>query len=308
MTNEWLKHLARLYLPLYQHESDGMKVGYAGYSSIKKNYFVRLLFNKNHQHTFRGRRLYWQIPYLIDYHNFDVVVSEISPFVMHHFHKYNGYIVPEWARMKILIDRPISEICRKSVSDFSDIMRRIRKYNMTYDILKGEENFDYFQKNLYLPYITKRHGKEAWIEDLTTIWESSPPPMILAIKEGGVIVGASLIQISQDTLYLLRLGLLDGNEEYRRHGVIGALYYFSVLEGQKVGCKYLDVGGARPFLTDGLTKFKMGLTAQFVSNVSKNNSYLWLGFNKDSVVATEFIKRNPLMHINKDYSLVRSGV
>ena len=37
MNIEWLKHLARLYLPVYQYESDTMRIAYAGYSSIKKD-------------------------------------------------------------------------------------------------------------------------------------------------------------------------------------------------------------------------------------------------------------------------------
>ena len=128
METDWLKHLARLYLPIYQYESDTTKIAYAGYSSIKMNYYVRLLLDKNNHNTFLGRRWFWQIPDLIKSSNFDMVISEISPFVMNHFRKFNGYIIPEWVRMKINIDRPIGEICKMRVSDFSDIKRRIRKF------------------------------------------------------------------------------------------------------------------------------------------------------------------------------------
>ena len=95
--------------------------------------------------------------------------------------------------------------------------------------------------------------------------------------------------------------------EYRRHGVIGALYYFGILEGQNLGCQYLDVGGTRPFLTDGLTKYKIGLGAEFMSHLSPKNKYLWIGVNEHSNAAVEFMRRNPVIHINKDYSLARSG-
>jgi hypothetical protein len=304
MDIEWLKHLARLYLPVYQYESDTMRIAYAGYSTIKKNYYVRLMLDGNIHHTFLGRRLFWQIPDLIKSDTFDIVISEISPIVIDHFHNWNGYIVPEWARMKINIDRPISEICRKSVSDFSDVKRLIRKYNLSYEMLSGKESFDYFNKKYYLPYITKRHGGEAWIEDLKILWDSSP--LLMAIKEGEEIAGEVLAKKSGDSFYLMRLGLREGNEEYRRHGVIGAVYYFGMLEGQKLGCKYLDVGGTRPFLTDGLTKYKKGLGAEFISHLSPKNTYLWLGINEHSIVAQEFMGRHPVMHINKDFSLARS--
>ena len=38
MNGEWLKHIARLNLPIYQYESDKTKIIYAGYSSNKIMY------------------------------------------------------------------------------------------------------------------------------------------------------------------------------------------------------------------------------------------------------------------------------
>jgi hypothetical protein len=201
----------------------------------------------------------------------------------------------------------MSEICKRSVSDFADITRLIRKYNLTYEILTNKESFNYFKDKIYLPYITKRHGEEALIEDLNILWKSSPSPFLIAIKENGVIVAASLVRKSGDLLDLMRLGLLDGNEEYLRHGVIGAIYYYNVVEGQKMGCRYIDIGGTRPFLTDGLTRYKMGLGAEFVSDHSSWKEYLWLGVNENSIGAKEFIRSNPFMYLNEDHRLVKYG-
>ena len=89
--------------------------------------------------------------------------------------------------------------------------------------------------------------------------------------------------------------------------MIGALYYFGILEGQKMGCQYFDVGGTRPFLTDGLTKYKIGLGAKFMPSLSSTAVYLWIGVNEHSIVAGEFMRKNQVMHINKDFSLAKSG-
>jgi hypothetical protein len=304
MNNPWIKSLARLLLPVYQYESDSAKIVYAGYSSIKKNYHVHLLLDGNNHHTFLGWRWYWKIPDLIKYGNIDMVISEISQFALNNFQKYNGFILPEWAIMRINIDRPISEICKGSVSDFLDIRRLIRKYNLTYEILTDEESFEYFNNKIYLPYIIKRYGDEALVEDLSTFWKSSSSPFLLAIKENGIIVAESMIRKSGDLIYLMRLGLLDGNEDYKRHGAIGAMYYFCVLEGQKMSCRYLDVGGTRPFLNNGLTKYKMGLGAEFLSEHSTWKEYLWFGINESSTFAKEFIRSNPFIYLNNDRKLV----
>jgi hypothetical protein len=300
MINKWIKHIARLSLPVYLYESDNMRIAYAGYSAIKRNYYARMVLNNNQNETYIGRLMFWQLKRLFKSSNLDLVISETSRISLNHFQTYGGYIIPEWVEMRINIDRPLQEICRESVSDFARVARRIRKFNLSYEMLSDDESFNYFYNRMYLPYISKRHGEEALIEDLNLFWKSSPSPLLIFIEENGIIVGGSLIKKNGDSLKGIRLGLLDGNDEYMRHGVIGAIYYFCVIEGQKMGCKYLDIGGSRPFLNDGLTKYKLGLSAEFAIESSPWKEYLWLGVKDGSIAANEFLQNNPFMHLSKD--------
>ncbi len=301
MPKQFLKHLARLYLPVFQYETDTMKILYAGYSHIKRNYFVRFLLDCNPDQVYIGRRWFWKLPELVN-SDIDIVVSEVSRMSLSRFQNYKGYILPEWVPMRINISRPLEEICRGSVSHFSDIKKRIRKYNLTYEVLSDKESFDYFIERIYHPFISKRHGEEALIEDLQPITESSAS-FLIAVKENGIIVAGALLKRLGDSLSGLRLGILDGNEEYRRHGVIGAIYYFSILEGQKMGYRFLDVGGTRPFISDHLTCYKLGLSAEFSLDHTPWKEYMWLGVNKHSVGAGEFMKNNPFVYLNNDNTL-----
>lgn len=304
MLNEWLKHIARLYLPVHLYESDKINFIYSGYSSIKRNYYARMFLDTN-QYTFLGRRWFWDIKNFLDSPKIDLAISEVSPIALKRFQEYPGYIIPEWTNTRINIDRPLTEICHRNVSDFSNVLRRIRKYDLTYEILTGQEDFEFFNEKVYIPYISKRYGEEALIDDLKKFWNPSVSTVIMAVKEKGVIVGAALIRKTEESVYLIRLGLLDGNEEYRLHGVIGALYYFGVVEGQKSGCRYFDLGGTRPFLTDGLTKYKMGLGAEFVTELSPQKEYLWLGINRNSASALNLLAENPFMYASRDFKLVK---
>jgi len=118
-----LKNLARLYLPLYQCESETMKIVYAGYSSAKRDYFFRLLTDSNGKRTFLGRRWFWEIPSIMKSGNPDIVVSEVSRISFKYFHDTNGYMLPVWVEMRINIDRPISDIGKRSVSNFPDVLK-----------------------------------------------------------------------------------------------------------------------------------------------------------------------------------------
>jgi hypothetical protein len=305
MAKEYLKDSARLLLPLYRMESETIKFIYAGYSSIKTSYYDRLIFGRCISKRFLGFRCFSQIPSLIKDYNLDMAVAEISPLVLRNFQEYSGYIIPEWVKMRINIDSPLNQLCRRSTTHFHDVMRLIRKHKLTYEIVTDNESLNFFHSRMYLPFVTKRHGGEAWIEDLDSYINSTPPPELMIIKENGMIVGGVVLSKTGDTISLLRLGLLDGNEEYRKHGVIGAIYYFGVLEGKKMALKYVDVGGSRPFLSDNLTRFKIGLGAEFISNLSPTKEYLWLGVNPGSSAAMEFMQN--VMYVDKNFNLIQFG-
>jgi hypothetical protein len=305
MIKNYLKDLARIYMPVYQYKSDVMNIIYAGYSPIKRSYFRRILLNKNYHHTFLGRYWYSKIPDLLNSLNIDMIVSEIGSNTFNHFQNCNGYILPFWVEIRINIDRPISEIFNRNrnVTNFKDVIRRIRKYDLTYDILFDKGSFDYFNDRFYKPFMINRHGEEAYIENLNKIWNSYEHLFIIAIKEKGIIVGMSLCRISEGILYLMRIGLIDGNKEYLSHGVIGASYYFGILEGQKMRCRFVDLGVTHPFLTDKLTKYKLGLGGEFVLGASPSKETLWFGVNEQSNTAREFLRNNPFIYINKDFIL-----
>ena len=305
MNKESIRHLVRIFMPVYLCKSESMSLIYAGYSPIKRNYYARLILNSNYDRSFLGWYWFSKLPAFFKSHNIDVIVSEISSNTFKWFQIRGGFILPVWTTTRINVERPMSEICKSNVTDFPNVTRRIRKYNLTPEILSGKENFNLFIEKYYLPYITRRHGQEAFIEDMSKIWKTLDSPFFLAIKENGIIIAMSMLVKSGDSLHFKRLGLLEGNDEYRLHGAIGALYYFGIIEAQKMKCRYFDLGGTRPFLTDGLTKYKLGLGAEFVQNLSPLKEYVWFGVNGNSAAASDFLSANPFMFVGKDFTLTR---
>jgi hypothetical protein len=308
MNKDWLKDIARLNLPVYQYESENFKILYAGYSQVKREYFRRMIIRNHHSKKYLGRRWFWQIPGLIKSHNYDLVLSEVSRVASYYLKRRSGYILPEWASMRINIDKPLAELCRSSVSDFNDIKRLIRKFKLTYEITYKDDTLDMFIEKLHLPYINNRYGDEALIVDLKAYWKASSFPLLLTVKEDGVLVSGVLCRIEGDSFFMFALGLIDGKDLYRVHGCIGALYYFSILEGKKRKLRFLNVGGSHPFLTDSLTRYKLGLGAEFVpAHVSYSQS-IWLGVNVSSQTAAEFIQKNPFLIVDDRGSVVVNNI
>jgi len=304
MIKDWLKDIARLYLPVYQYESEKIRILYAGYSNVKREYFRRMLMPGQQKIRYLGRKWFWLIPRLFKSYEADLVISEISSITSDYFGMSGGFLLPEWTPMKININRPLSEICYGRVSDFNNVKRLIRKYKLTYEISVDVETLETFIRTLYFPYIKKRYGEGAIIVDLKKIWKSFSNPFLLLVKENGVLSSGVLCRIKGDSFYMVALGLTDGNDIFRVHGGIGALYYFCLLEGQKMGLKYLDVGGSHPFFTDRLTRYKLGLGAEFVASQVSWGQSNWLGINGSSQAANDFVRNNPFLKLDKNGRVV----
>lgn len=300
MKREWLKDIARLNLPVYKYESAKIRIVYAGYSKVKREYFRRMIVHNKPDQNYLGRRWFWQIPGLIKMQNADLAITEISRFDSAFFRGHKGFFLPEWTSMRINIDKPLSELCRTSVSDFNDIKRRIRKNNLTYEISDTDDSLNMFIEELHLPYIKKRYGDEALIVDLRAYWKTYSSHLLILVKENGLLVAGVLCRIEDESFFMFALGLLEGNDIYRVHGCIGALYYFSILEGQKKRLRYLNIGGTHPFLNDPLTKYKLGLGAEFVSQRVTCGQSVWLGINKSSSAAEDFLLNNPFLTVGKN--------
>ena len=306
-----LKHLARINLPVYLFEKDGLRVAYAGYSEVKKNYSGRFPFgNDKTPAVLIGRKWFWQIPNLTNSNltGMDIVFAEISLGTMRYFRQASGFVLPEWVTMHINTSLPMSEIRHPSVSHFADIERLIRKHELSLEMSSRTEDVQQFYEEMYLPYMTTRHKDEALIEPLNSFFDPSKDFFVLFIKEKGQRVAAGLIERQADYVHLKRLGVTDGNEQHMRHGAVGAIYYFLYLEAQRLGCTYIDVGGSRPFLTDGLTRYKLGLHAQFHSDHSTWREYLWMGVNPGSARAQAFIRDNPFVYLDNHDRFVRSDL
>lgn len=89
----------------------------------------------------------------------------------------------------------------------------------------------------------------------------------------------------------------DGDREYVRQGVIGAIYYSLMMEMEERGYEKISFGGARPFLSDGVTRFKWSLNGRLAADSEAPGSMaLWLTLIKDSPPLRDFLVDNPFIH------------
>jgi len=203
--------------------------------------------------------------------------------------------------MQLEISEPLEVFFKHLKKSTKDDIRKIKKYGFTYEFTSDPKKFELFYQNIYLPFILDRHGKQVLPEaidylEIKTMFEKG---RLLLVKENREIISGFVIYSQSKTAVFMYAGV-KLEPDYLTKSAGSALYYFFINWAKKQGFKVLKFGGARPFLEDGLFRYKRkwGMTAKISSTI-----YGVLGFKSSEgnvEKAMKFIENNPLMYIEQD--------
>jgi len=222
-------------------------------------YLSDLLYSKQPNEKRLGKIFIWETKSKLDSRvpEADLVFLGVDRFFLKFLSNRGFFTLPEWVFFTRSTKKPIPKISRSSknrrlVGD----LRKIRKYNYSYEITHDPEKFSYFYHHMYLPYVRKR------FEDLTlhTSFEKMKKTFenghLLLVKRENEYLAASLNAVGAESVFPHYVGVKDGKTDYVKHGALGATYYFTILWAQEKGFKRVDFGHCRPFLNDGVFRYK----------------------------------------------------
>ena len=230
---------------------------YVGHE-LGKNLLIKLAFGDSYSENYIGKKWLWNIPKIATEGNFNgsLMVIEVFRSFRIFFEKMNCFYIPLWiyGETNISIDNPLFI---KSKSLESDI-RRIKRSKFHFELTDDPSQLSNFYYNMYTPYITKAHGNISDIRSYDNVKRelSKHGELLLIKKENEYIAGILLRHKKNNRAKLSLIGVKDGNFDYVRDGVIGALVYFSVSYLAEKGFTMFEHGGSRPFLKDGVLQYK----------------------------------------------------
>jgi len=232
---------------------------YAGHE-VGKNYLADLAFGGSHRDSYVGRKWLWKIPKTVDESPCDcsLMITEAPKVLRILFRKRKYLYVPCWVSGEIDVSGNDCSFL-KNESLKSDV-RKIRKNKLHFEATNRPSDLRDFYYNMYIPYITKTHGNRSEIVSYDFVksefGERRLLNDLLLIKKEEEYVAGILLGFKNNRAQLWYLGVKDGNLDYVQDGAIGALFYFSVryLEGK--GFTRIGFGRSRPFLRDGVLRFK----------------------------------------------------
>jgi hypothetical protein len=180
------------------------------------------------------------------------------------------FVIPDWISCEIDLG---SDLRSQSISKkaFKTYMRLIKKSDFGYAISKDPLHFKFFYNNMYLPYLSNRHGNLGLEFSLERLKRSFENGELLMIKDGQEIIAGVIIDyevMKNGIPRLTHLGILNGDFQYVKKGALNAIYYYTIEYLKKNKHKKLSTGTTRPFIYDGLTKHKLYWGANIVCETS----------------------------------------
>lgn len=135
-------------------------------------------------------------------------------------------------------------------------LRKVRKYGLTYRIVRDEKAVGRFYTEMYVPHVTSRFGAAAYVEPEWKIHYCAANGALMQILRDGEVVAGQVLYGDRDSLQFLWAGAQAALSVQQLQGAFPALFYYGLLYAFEHGYRCVDYCGSRPLLSDGVFQLK----------------------------------------------------
>jgi hypothetical protein len=183
----------------------------------------------------------------------DLIVTEIHAWAAPSFRRAGWLILPQTVRWRAPAAAVPPERPSKSLK--SDL-QAVAKRSYSVEICRDTEAWREFLCRMLIPHTHLRYGSSAAYPSRSLLRRYARRGELLFVVEDGVRLAGGCVFTSGTTLFFPLCGVRDANRELVHQGVFAALYYFIAERARMAGIQTLDFGRTRPFLGDGVARYK----------------------------------------------------
>ncbi len=233
----------------------GLGIIYAG-NEKNKNFLTKLAFDNSYSEDYIGKTWLWRIFKKVKArgHVCSLMITKKSKTKCIGIlsKRRKCFFVPRWVQWELDIPLAISNHSAK------EDLRRMRKSRLEFEVTDKAKQFREFYYNMYLPFISQRHGDRAILMEYDNMMQKLEAGTceLLLIKKANKYIAGQLLVYEGNVPRLWSVGVNDANPSYLKNSVIAATIYFSARYLEEKGYKRLNFGLSRPFLKDGVLKYK----------------------------------------------------
>ena len=257
-----------------------------------KNYFADLAFDGSHTETTCRKMWVWSVFKLAKERRGDygLVIIDVQVPWYRLLKKPDAFLIPCWIRGEVEL-AVASRQFKQSVSVKSDLSR-IRQNNLHYMVTTNQQEFDRFYHRMYLPNVTRTYGDKAYPMTYVEMMKEVDHCELLLVKKDADDVAGIVLVYDGAEVRAWSLGVKDGDPGHVKAGALSALYYFSILHLISKGYRRLHLGATRPFLRDGVLRYKKKWGTRIVGR-----SLRWFVLNpmQNVIGVKAFLANNPFV-------------
>ena len=224
----------------------------------------------------------------------DLVMARVDRLTARLFCHWSSLRVPEWVETGRAVPDDLDAFVRANHSLAQDI-RLYRRCGLTVEISRSEDDLEEFYHALYLPFIRARHGVMAWPSNLESLRHILRRGGLIWLRDAGERIAALLFDSTSESLHISADGLRDGDLSLMKKGVVSALFYHAVRHAAERNCRFVDFGGCRACLSDGVLRYKrkwgVGLSIR-----PGNHYYTLINWSRWTPVVASFFRDVPVLH------------
>lgn len=231
----------------------------------------------------------------------DVVVVGANLLLGKLFAGRGFHMAPKWLCpvMRTHGEHPDAIISRLGKSARSDVRRNLNRANesdFSYEVTTDRSWFDTFYSHMYKPYAEHRHGNVLQLDSYGRVRRAFAKGAGIVLKQHGEVVGGSIFYMQGKTMRNPYMGILNGDESVVRAGASQILYYYVMLMAHAEGCDAMNFGSSRPFLSDGVLKFKMKWGMDVVGD-DLATAVFAIATPRQTEASTSFLAANPFFEM-----------
>jgi hypothetical protein len=191
----------------------------------------------------------------------DIVVTERPPLWALLGGRMGAIRVPAWIRQELrLVARPGQSWTLGRHLE-REVQRQIRRHEYRLVLSDASADKTTFFNDLYLPYISARHGSSAVIVEQRKFAKVAATATLAQLFAGTSWTAGMLLRRRADTL---RFGWFGSRQNPPSPGASEVLDVLCIKAAAAQGIRCINFGNSRPSLIDGVARYKRKFGAQFV--------------------------------------------
>jgi len=265
-------------------------------------YFSGLLYAETPAKEWIGKVFVWKLKSILrlDTYKADLIFVEMDAFFSRFLARMGFLILPQWVLFVLDISKPLPEIWKSAKNkSLQNNLRKIKKDQYSFEMSGDPAKFEYFYHHMYFPYAVKRFGEATIPSSYHYLKRAFERGQFLLVKRDDNHLAGTIIYLHKERPWVHSVGIKEGSIEYLRQGVLAASYYFAIVWAKEKGYELIDFGHCRPFLNDGVFRFKK-TWGMGIERSKRNRAIFGMKVSNLNHGVRSFLSKNPFIFINRD--------